>query len=150
MMHYLSVHDIVWINSSITGKSLKFDFETLEAAMAAQYGYGDSRNVTGQAAGLLGSLLKKPPFEYGNRRTAFIALSTFLNANGFKLKVTDEEAVSILQMTASGQTTPDDAISQIAEQTTPGSHTEIPLRTLVGYVLNAHTSAVQSLAVGDE
>ena len=150
MMHYLSVHDLVWINSSIIGKSLDFDYDTLEAAMAAQYSYGDSTKVTEQAAGLLGSLLMKPPFEYGNRRTAFIALSTFLNANGYKLKVTDEEAVSIVQKTASGQTTTNDAIDQIAEKTTAGAHTEIPLRTLVGHVLNAHSGAMQSLAAGDE
>lgn len=150
MMHYLSVHDLVWINSSIIGKSLEFDYETLEAAMAAQYSYGDSTNVTGQAAGLLASLLQKPPFAYGNRRTAFIALSTYLNSNGYKLKVTDEEAVSIVQRAASRQISPEEAVSLISEKSESAAHTSIPLRTLVGHVMNAHSGAIQSLTKGDE
>ena len=150
MMQYLSVHDLVWINSSVLGKSVDFDYETLEAAMASQYSYGNSTNVAGQAAGLLASFLKKPPFEIGNRRTAFIAVGTFLTANGYRLKVNDDDSADIVQRTASREITPADAVELLAEKDETSAHTSIPLRTLVSHVMNGHTAAIQNLTRGDE
>src|SRR5262245_29666886 len=90
VIHYLSVHDLVCINTTVTGQTLSFDYETLEQAMAAQYSYGDSRNIPVQAANLLSTLISREPFEYGNLRTAFVATAAFLNANGHRIKVEDE------------------------------------------------------------
>src|SRR5688572_19158478 len=97
MLLYLSVHDIVWINATILGVTVPFDYEKLEAAMAAQYSYGDSTNVSLQAANVLASFILKPPFAAGNRRTAFVAVATFLNANGYALQADDKEAAAIVQ-----------------------------------------------------
>ena len=44
-MQYLSVYDIVWINTTLAGRALPFDYVNLEEAMAAQYSYGVSTNV---------------------------------------------------------------------------------------------------------
>src|SRR5437588_8304574 len=114
MMHYLSVHDLVWINSTVTGKTLPYDYQTLEAAMAAQYSYGDSRDTVAQAASLLGSFLTGPPFQYGNLRTAFIATAAFLTANGYGLQVNEEQAVDILQRAARKELAPAQAIPLLA------------------------------------
>src|SRR5579862_5751254 len=99
-MEYLTTHDLVWINNVVTGKVNPFDYVTLEAAMAAQYRYGVSQDVPGQAATLLQALLYKPPFESGNRRTAFVATLTFLNANGYATTAGDAEAADILMSAA--------------------------------------------------
>ena len=82
-MEYLTTHDLVWINSTITGKVNAYNYVTLEAAMAGQYSYGDSHNVVPQAANLLDRLLCTRPFSEGNIRTAFIATLSFINANGY-------------------------------------------------------------------
>ena len=50
MIEYLTTHDLVWINQTITGKVPSYDYVTLEAAMAGQYSYGESQNVAQQAA----------------------------------------------------------------------------------------------------
>ena len=65
-MEYLTTHDLVWINSSITGSTNTYNYITLEAAMAGQYSYGASSNVTAQAATLLRKILDTKPFTEGN------------------------------------------------------------------------------------
>ena len=54
--------------------------------MAAQYTYGSSADPVAQAAQFLHRLLTKTPFLEGNRRTAFIAMLTLLNANGYAVR----------------------------------------------------------------
>ena len=149
-MHYLSVHDLVWINTTVTGKTLAFDYEKLEAAMAAQYSYGDSTNVTVQAASLLASLLFKPPFEYGNRRTAYVAVTAFLNANGYSTEVADEEAARVIHSVATRELTPAQAVEAIAERTGIGLRPGVTLRALVARICNEHAEALKALAEGDE
>ena len=150
MMHYLSVHDIVWINSTITGKSLPFDYEKLEAAMAAQYSYGDSTNVPVQSANLLSTLVHSPSFAYGNQRTAFIAVTTFLNANGYALQVDDSQAADLIRDVASKQLTPAEGIASLAAPADITLRPGVTLRALVSYIFNEHTEAIKSLAQGDE
>src|SRR5438105_9699553 len=92
MMQYLSVHDLVWINGTIMGTTVDFDYQRLEAAMAAQYSYGVSTNTPEQAANLLEAMVAKKPFDYGNLRTGFVATAAFLDANGYALKPGDSNA----------------------------------------------------------
>src|ERR1051325_11230818 len=113
-MRYLSVHDLVWINSTITGKQLPFNYETLEQAMAAQYNYGVSTDVTGQAANLLGTFLARHPFAAGNRRSACIATIVFLEANGYQVAADEETAARTVIDTAEGRITAEQAISVLA------------------------------------
>lgn len=149
-MHYLSVHDLVWINTTVTGKTLRFDYVRLEEAMAAQYAYGDSRNVPAQAANLLATLLFKPPFEYGNRRTAFLAVAAFLNANGHALQVGDEEAAAIFRRVAARELLPDQAIAALSAPADIGLRPGVTLRQLVAHLCNEHADALKRLAEGDE
>ena len=44
-MEYLTVHDLVWINNTVTGEVNPYDYVTLEACMAAQYRYGNSQEI---------------------------------------------------------------------------------------------------------
>lgn len=148
-MEYLTTHDLVWINNVVTGAVNPFNYVPLEAAIASQYGYGDSRDVEGQAANFLDHLLSTAPFASGNRRTAFIALLTFLNANGYATKQGDPDAVQTVQSVAQRQRTPQEAIDALAapakEPLLPG----ITLRTLITHECNLHAEALKLLSEGD-
>jgi prophage maintenance system killer protein len=149
LLNYLSVHDFVWINSAVTGTSVPFDFEKLEASMAAQYGYGKSNNAAVQAANLLETMLTNRPFERGNMRTAFIAVVTFMAANKYALHVDDKEAATILSKTAFGETSSTDAISAHFQTSELALRSGASLRALFTYVCNEHTEALRMLAEGD-
>ena len=148
-MEYLTVHDLVWINNTVTGKVNGYNYVTLEAAMAGQYCYGQSQDVQGQAAKLLERLLGKAPFQSGNRRSAFIAVLTFLNANGFATSVGDKAAATILTEVATGKSTATEAISALVSVAKAPLSTAIPLRKLIGHECNLHVEALQLLAAGD-
>ena len=152
-MQYLTTHDIVWINSSVTGTTSDYNYVTLEAAMAGQYSYGQSQNVPGQAANLLKRLITAPPFTAGNRRTALIAALTFLNANGYTTSVSDAEAAAIVSRLASGETTPQQAIAALCAPDSAALHGgpsgAISLRKLISHECNAHSEALSLLAAGD-
>jgi death-on-curing protein len=148
-MEYLTTHDLVWINNTVTGKVNPYNYFDLEACMAGQYRYGNSQNVPEQAATFLERLLFKRPFLEGNRRTAFIALLTFLNANGYATKVQDAEAARILLEVANGRITPAQAIDALAtpaQSPLPGG---LSLRKLITYECNLHTEALKILSDND-
>ncbi|HZP80850.1 MAG TPA: type II toxin-antitoxin system death-on-curing family toxin [Chthonomonadaceae bacterium] len=146
---YLTVHDLVWINTTVTGRVNPYDWVTLEAAMAAQYRYGESQDVPGQAASLLQSLLFKPPFASGNRRTAFIAALTFLNANGYATKVQDREAADIVLSVIRRERTPEQAIAELAAPSQQALPAGLTLRKLITHECNLHVEALKILAEGD-
>lgn len=150
MMHYLSVHDIVWINATLTGETVPFDYEKLEAAMAAQYSYGDSTDVAGQAANCLATFILKPPFAYGNLRTAFVAVTTFLNANGFALQVGDAGAAQAIRNLGRGAATAAETIDILAKPAQIALRPGVSLRTLVTHICNEHRGALTTLKEGDE
>jgi len=58
------------------------------ADLAAAYGFGIAKNH---------------PFIDGNKRTAFMALYTFLRLNGVRLVATEPEAVTVMLGVASGE-----------------------------------------------
>lgn len=89
-MFYLTVHDLVWINAGFCGPDVPFDYERLEACMAAQYGYGDSRDLLGQAAAFAETCLRSDTFREGNLRTGLAAVGMFLQANGAPLQPQDQ------------------------------------------------------------
>lgn len=148
-MEYLTTHDLVWVNNMITGASQPYNYVTLEAAMAAQYSYGNSENVPTQAANLLQRLLSRKPFPSGNLRTAFIATLTFLNANGYATQVGDEEAAQIVLETAIGRRTPQAAVEALAAPADQPLSGAVTLRKLIAYECNLHTVALTILAKGD-
>jgi len=148
-MEYLTTHDLVWINNVVTGAVNPFNYVPLEAAMASQYGYGDSRDVEGQAANFLEHLLFTSPFAGGNRRTAFIATLTFLNANGYATKVGDQEAAQTVLSVAQRQRTSQEAIGALAAPAKEPLPEGITLRALITHECNLHADALKFLAEGD-
>jgi death-on-curing protein len=148
-MEYLTVHDLVWINNTVTGKINRYDYVTLEAAMAGQYRYGDSQEVPMQAAQLLERLLFRAPFENGNRRTAFIATLTFLNANGYATLANDSEAVQTLQRVERCELTPRAAMLALAAPAKDPLPADLTLRKLITLECNLHTEALKALAEQD-
>ena len=148
-MEYLTTHDLVWINNNVTGKVNPYDYFKLEACMAGQYSYGDSQDVAAQAGTFLRRLLTTHPFLDGNRRTAFIALLTFLNANGYATRTGDDETVTLLHAAESGQIEAEAVIAAIAAPAATPISGSIPLRRLMMHECNLHTEALRLLTAGD-
>ena len=148
-MHYLSVHDIVWINTTLTGKTVSYNYEKLEAAMAAQYSYGNSTDVAGQAANLLEVLLIQKPFHYGNRRTAFVAACAFLSANGYSVSSDSAAIFGAIASVENHTSSPAEAIATIAAPSNTGLRPGFSLRQLVTHLLHAYRDTVSGLAERD-
>ncbi len=148
-MEYLTTHDLIFINHTVTGTVNRYDYFALEACIAGQYQYGDSSNVPLQAATFLERILDRAPFDHGSRRTALIALLTFLNANGYATVPQDKAAADLLLSVAERQTTPQNAVAALAAPAAEAM-TAIPLRKLMMLECNHHAEALKRLAAGDE
>ena len=150
MLHYLAVHDFGWINSTVTGRTVPFDYEKLEASMAAQYAYGKSNNAVAQAGNLLDTILTRRPFKAGNLRTAFIATVVFLTANKYTPALPDEEAAGLFRQADKGEIGAGDVITKLFKSADLQLREGVTLRTLVTHICNEHISALTLLAEGDE
>jgi prophage maintenance system killer protein len=91
-LSYLTVQDLIWINTQVSGKVTEFKFDLLEDASYFQYGYGKSTDLIGQAARFFQGFHSKLPFSEGNAATAFVGLVSFLELNGVHLKPSDSTA----------------------------------------------------------
>ena len=147
-MEYLTNHDLFWVNQIVTGTVNTFNYFALEAACAGQYAYGASADVPAQAATLLDRLLNKSPFQTGNRRTAYIATLTFLNANGYATIGDDDEIVRLLLAVAARTMQPLAMVNALASPARE-SLTAIPMRQLIAHECNHHARALTLLAEGD-
>lgn len=147
-MEYLTVHDLVWINNTLTGKVNPYDYVTLEACMAAQYRYGNSQDVALQAAALVEKLLAKQPFGTGNLSTALIALLTFLNANSYVTTATEEQLANTIHALVGGQTTAIEAVRSISAPAKNTGASALALRRLITLECNTHATALQHLEDG--
>lgn len=148
-MEYLTTHDLVWINTTITGVAAPYNYVTLEAAMAGQYSYGNSSDIKSQAANLLRSLLLKAPFGAGNARTALVAVITFLNANGYAVAVSDDVAAALVRSAADGEKTGAEVVESLCAPSGAAPPAALPLRKLITAACNTHRSALEQLASGD-
>ena len=149
LIHYLSVHDLVWINSTITGQTLAFNFETLEQAMAAQYGYGNSRDVPAQASNFLNTLITRNPFAHGNLRTAYVSVIAFLTANGHPCQVDDAKSPDIIHAVAAGTMSAAGAVAALSSASGGEGGAGASLRSLVTQICNEHSDALKELSAGD-
>jgi death-on-curing family protein len=147
-MEYLTNHDLFWVNQIVTGTVNTFNYFALEAATAGQYAYGDSSDVPAQAATFLERILDKAPFQGGNRRTAYIGMLTFLNANGYATTVEDDEAVRLMDALAARTARPLDVVQAMAAPAKE-SLTAIPMRQLITHECNHHARALELLSAGD-
>jgi death on curing protein len=82
------VRDIGLIESALSRPRNKWAYEGADLFMlAAAYGFG---------------IAKTHGFEDANKRTAFLALYTFLGLNGYDLEAPEEEAVQVMVAVADG------------------------------------------------
>jgi len=142
---YLSTHDFVWINTTVTGEANPYDYMILEACMAGQYRYGDAEDILDHASPMFERLLLQKPFEEGNRRTALISLLTFLNFNGYATAVSDVEAARLTLAVENEEMTAAQAVAAIAAPAKDGGITGISLRQLVAHECNHHMDALKIL-----
>lgn len=143
-MRYLSVHDIVWINSTVLGETVPFDYEKLEACMAAQYRYGKSDDVPGQLAEFLNRLLTQPAFERGNEKTAFVAASVFLIANGLRLQINGSDVAGRFHQLVSGKTSAPEVIAALTVKNEEPLM-DITLRALITQICNRYADVLSLL-----
>ncbi len=82
------VKDIGLVESALSRPMNKWHHEGAEIfVLAAAYGFGIAKNHG---------------FKDGNKRTAFLALYTFLGLNGYDLEVPEEEVVQVMTAVADG------------------------------------------------
>lgn len=130
-MRYLTVHDVIWINTAVTGSPQRYDFDRLENAVYNQYAYGQSRDVLAQGARLLARLLRDRPFEQGSELTALVATMVFLRLNGYTLQMGADEVQSVLAQLTQGQLR---AIELISQRAQPIASADDALRHVVAQV----------------
>lgn len=103
MIKYPSVNDIIEINKKVL-QEIKVKKADRSALMHSgkeiiETTIKDMKNKRGdifdKAVILLKSIIQRHPFESGNRRTAFVATTTFLEVNGKKLNIMHD--INILQ-----------------------------------------------------
>ncbi len=148
-MEYLTTHDLIWINETVTGRIQPYNYVTLEAAMAGQYAYGRSTDAVTQAALLLERLLTRVSFLEGNRRTAYIAALTFLNANGYEVRIGDAQAAQKIEAVAEGRLSAVQAIEDMAVPTDANMPMGVTLRKLITHECNLHQEALRLLSLND-
>lgn len=122
-MRYLTVHDVIWINTAVTGSPQRYHFDRLENAVYSQYSYGQSQEVLTQAARMFRRLLQDKPFEQGNELTALVATMVFLRLNGYTLQIGADEVQSMLAQVAQGQMHAGQFVSQRAQPVAPADGT---------------------------
>jgi prophage maintenance system killer protein len=144
-MRYLTVQDVIWINTAVTGSPQRYHFDRLENAVYSQYSYGNSRDVLSQAARMFRHLLLDKPFEKGNDLTALVATMTFLHLNGYTLHIGAEKVPSVLAKLEQGQASVREFVMQRAQSIAP---TERTLREVVGQICHALHVPIKAVLAG--
>ncbi len=147
-MHYLTNHDLVWINTVVTGHSMPYNYVTLESCMAAQYAYKDSSHPEAQAAAFLARLRETAPFAGGNRRTAFLALLTFLELNGLAVRKDPLAASQAMLALHQGTAGPQQTVEALLDRQSPAPAPAV-LRALVTHLTHCFADALSALSAGD-
>ncbi len=142
---YLTLQDLIWINSEVTRSPQPYSYDRLEEATYYQYSYRDSRDVPLQTARFLWGYLKYRPFKEGNLQTALIAVLAFLEINGYEVHLPVEQASEWIRAVAERRRHPLDAIRQIAKPKKP-SALPTPLRELVHHLIEHYEPALEELA----
>jgi death-on-curing protein len=81
---------------------------TLEAALARpqqRHHYEPQSDLATLAAAYGWGLVTSHPYRDGNKRTAFLAMATFLGLNGYELEASQEDVVTKMLAAAAGQIT---------------------------------------------
>ncbi|MCX7993795.1 MAG: hypothetical protein N2651_09025 [Fimbriimonadales bacterium] len=143
---YLTLQDLIWINSEVTRSLQPYSYDRLEEATYYQYSYRQSRDVPLQAARFLWGYLKYRPFAQGNLGTALIATLSFLHINGYETRLPAEHAAEWIEQVALRRKHPLDAIRQITAPALQGTQPE-PLRELVHHLIEQYEPALHTLGM---
>ena len=92
----LTVQDVMWLHTQVTGAPSVWDWAKLEEATAYQYAYRGEAEIAERAARFVTGFAKIRPFPSGNESAAFASLVTFLALNGQGLHVSDAEGAEFL------------------------------------------------------
>ncbi len=141
---YLTLQDLIWINSEVMGAPQAYAYDRLEEATYYQYSYRQSRDVILQSARFLWGYLKYRPFAQGNLQTALIAVLAFLEINGYEVHLPVEQAEEWMRAVAERRRHPLDAIRQIAVPHQP-SKLSMALRELVHHLIEHYEPALRAL-----
>ena len=125
-MRYLTVEEVLEINARVMkGEHTLRDRSLLESAVArpraSAFGSDAYPHPIAKAAALLHSLVLNHPFLDGNKRTAVLATSVFLDLNGHKICWERDEALHFILSLAQHQVTLKEVIRFLQEHTS--SHT---------------------------
>ncbi len=141
---YLTVQDLIWINTEITGAPQRYNYDRLEEATYYQYSYRQSMDVPLQAARFLWGYLTYYPFARGNLGTALIGVLTFLQINGYDTHLPPDQACDWLLSVARRRKHPLDAIRQIIASSAAGANPQ-PVREVAHYLIEQYESALHQL-----
>ncbi|MEQ1822460.1 MAG: hypothetical protein ABL949_08115 [Fimbriimonadaceae bacterium] len=141
--NYLTVQDILWLNSELTKKSHPFDYAILEEATFYQYGYGVSNEIQSLAGRFLTGFMKKPVFGHGDAATAFAGFVAFLMLNGYELDLPDTEAVAWVNRVRSGEIKADEAVSKLSHLT--AGHHEGDARNCMALAIELYPKTLEAL-----
>lgn len=91
--------------------------ELLESALArstnaARY---EGADLVTQAATLLWGLVRSHPFVDGNKRTALVATTAFLDINGYRLEMSDGDKFELIVSVANGEL----SVNEVADRLRP-------------------------------
>lgn len=146
---YLTVQDLIWINTQITGAPQPYNYDRLEEATYYQYSYRQSMDVPLQAARFLWGYLTYRPFAKGNLGTALIGVLTFLEINGFEVRLPVERAAEWLLSVAQRRKHPLSAIRQIAAPS-PSDKRQLPVRDVAHHLIEQYEPALHRIGADAE
>ncbi len=149
MKRYLTVHDLIWISSIVTGEELDYDYAALESCIAAQYRYGGGGTPLDIAVDMLQSIVNYHPFPYGNRRCAFLAFLVYLNLNGYVTRGSDIDAATLYRNYLKGDISPEDVVERIIHPNPIPNMASIPLRDIVIHLCNEYGGEMEHLIADD-
>ena len=103
-LFFLTVEDVVYVQSEILSNASVTDIGKLESAIkrAEQYHHYENINsIIDLTAIYIIGIAKAHAFPDGNKRTSFLAATYFLDLNGYCLEE-NQELPTIIEQTASG------------------------------------------------
>jgi death on curing protein len=126
-VHYLTRDDVLEFHALIVRQPVTSIIKTvrdvglLDSALARPQNAAayESATLTRQAAVLLCGLIKNHAFLDGNKRTAYVAMQTFLRGNGLAIRSNDDDQYALIVAVASGLKGVDDVEAWLNQTTYP-------------------------------
>lgn len=107
MTHFVSLEQVIELSTIACGQPTEIrDLGLLDSAVhrpqASMFGQVAYPDLFAKAAALLQSLVANHPFVDGNKRTAWLATTTFFRKNGIRLEPDEDEAYKLVVGVAAG------------------------------------------------